>query len=49
MPIDTDVGTRPESTENSSETIVFEMLADATDFVDLAYQPVCRVLCIDAT
>lgn len=38
MPIDAD-----STQQDSAEPIVFELLADATEFVDLAYQPVCRV------
>ncbi|WP_157187011.1 hypothetical protein [Nocardia vinacea] len=47
MSIDTAV--LQKSTEGSAEPIVFELLADAADFIELAYQPVCSVVCSDPT
>jgi hypothetical protein len=31
----------------ADEPIQFEIIAESTDLVDLAYQPVCRVACAD--
>lgn len=37
-----------DADEETSAPIVFEVIADATDLVDHAYQPVCRVQCEEA-